>query len=128
MKIGDYFSSIERSLRRVKGAEFHGQITSLASDDFNGLLRCRVFFWDASYLDVYEVVSAELGYPVKVHYAYTYMRNDERVFRYDNAPHHPEIRTHPHHKHQGQRDVLSAAYEPTLSQVLSEIETLLNQE
>jgi len=24
MKIGDYFSSIERSLRRVKGAEFHG--------------------------------------------------------------------------------------------------------
>jgi hypothetical protein len=128
MKIGDYFSSIERSLRRVKGAKLHGQITSLASDDFNGLLRCRVFFWDASYLDVYEVVSTELGYPVKVHYAYTYIRNDERVFRYDNAPHHPEIRTHPHHKHQGPRDVLSAAYEPTLSQVLSEIETLLNQE
>jgi len=24
MKIGDYFSGIERSLRRVKGAEFHG--------------------------------------------------------------------------------------------------------
>ena len=55
MKIGDYFSSIERSLRRVKGAELDGQITSLASDDFNGLLRCRVFFWDASYLDIYEV-------------------------------------------------------------------------
>ena len=128
MKIGDYFSSIERSLRRVKGAELHGQITSLASDDFNGLLRCRVFFWDASYLDIYEVVSTELGYPVKVHYSYTYMQSDDCIFRYDNAPHHPEIGTHPHHKHVGPRDTLSAAREPTLSQVLSEIETLLEKE
>jgi len=128
MKIGDYFSSIERSLRRIKGAEIHGAITSLASDDYNGLLRCRVLFWDGSFLDIYEVVNTEMGYPLKIHYAYTYLQNGERVFRYDNAPHHPEIKTHPHHKHTGSRDILSAATEPSLSQVLSEIVTFLKVE
>ena len=112
MKIGDYFSGIERSL---------------ASDDYNGLVRCRVLFWDDSYLDIYEVVSTELGYPVRVHYAYTFMQNGERVFRYDNAPHHPEIDTHPHHKHAGIQDRLSPTQEPALSQILNEIEKLLTK-
>lgn len=57
------------------------------------------FSGNTSYLDLDEVVSTELGYPVRVHYAYTYIREGQRVFRYDNAPHHPEIATHPHHKH-----------------------------
>ncbi len=127
MKISDYFSGIERSLRRVKGTEISNPITSLASDDYNGLLRCRVLFWDESYLDVYEVVNTELGYPVKVHYAYTYIRAGKRMFRYDNAPHHPEVDTHPHHKHTGEREKLSAADEPTLSQVLNEIQAVLKE-
>jgi hypothetical protein len=120
MKIADYFSGIERSLRRIKGAQISGQITSLASDDHNGLLRCRVSFWDESYLDVYEVVNTELGYPVKIHYSYTYMAGEKRVFRYDNAPHHPEIKTHPHHKHIGDREKLSPAEEPALSQIVED--------
>jgi hypothetical protein len=127
MKIGDYFSGIERSLRRIKGAEIDGQVTCLASDDYNGLVRCRVFFWEESYLDIYEVVSTELGHPVKVHYSYTFMREGKLIFRYDNAPHHPEIHTHPHHKHSGSRDALFATDEPALSQILSEIESLLTK-
>lgn len=53
MKIADYFSGTERSLRRIKGAKISGQIISLASDDYNGLLRCRVLFWDESYLELW---------------------------------------------------------------------------
>jgi hypothetical protein len=128
MKIGDYFSGIGRSLRQIKGAEIHGQVTCLASDDYNGLVRCRVLFWNDSYLDIYEVVSIELGYPVKIHYAYTFMQSGEQIFRYDNAPHHPEIDTHPHHKHSGAQDTLYPAQEPALSQILSEIEKLLAKE
>ena len=44
MKIGDYFSGIERSLRRVKGAEIHGEVTCLASDDYNGLSDVGFYF------------------------------------------------------------------------------------
>ena len=125
MKIGDYFSGIERSLRKAKGAKIEGEVICLTSDDYNGLVRCRVLFWDESYLDLYEVVSTELGYPIKVHYSYTYLKGGKRVFRYDNAPHHPEISTHPHHKHTGQQDALTSAEEPTFSQVLNEIEQML---
>ena len=51
----------------------------------------------------------------------------EIVFRYDNAPHHPEIATHPHHKHLGQANRLAPADQPGLSQIFIEIETLLGQ-
>jgi hypothetical protein len=53
------------------------------------------------------------------------MQSGKRVFRYDNAPHHPEISTHPHHKHAGVRDTLSPTVEPMLAQILEEIEKLL---
>lgn len=99
----------------------------VASDDHNGLLKCRVIFWDTSYLDLYEVVSTELGYPIRVYYAYMYMRQGQRVFRYDNAPHHPEIVTHPHHKHIGPGDRAAPSEPPTLAQILAEIEAWLGQ-
>jgi len=126
MTIDDYFSAMERSLLGdPQVAQIEEPMTCLASDDFNGLIRSRVFFWDDSYLDLYEMVNTELGHPVRVSYAYTYIREGQRVFRYDNAPHHPEIFTHPHHKHIGPSDRLVPADQPTLGQVLAEIEGLL---
>jgi hypothetical protein len=41
------------------------------------------------------------------------------IFRYDNAPHHREVGTFPHHKHE--QDQVSASQEPTLFDVLFEI-------
>jgi hypothetical protein len=126
--IDDYFAAIERGLRQnVRIGTIEEPITCLASDDYNGLLRCRVIFWDGSYLDVYEVVSTELGYPVRIHYAYTYIRDGQHVFRYDNAPHHPETATHPHHKQIGPEDRVAPADQPSLSQVLGEAEAFLEQ-
>ena len=86
-----------------------------------------VFFWDDSFLDLYEVVSTELGYPIRVSYAYTYLRESRRVFRYDNAPHHPEIITYPHHKHIGHQDRLGPTDQPSLSQVLAEVAAWLEK-
>ena len=74
------------------------------------------------------MVSTELGYPVKVHYAYTYIRSGRQIFRYDNAPHHPEIKTHPHHKHIEEKDRPSTAEEPTLLQILNEIQIVLKEQ
>lgn len=36
---------------------------------------------------------------VKQEYRYQFVRNEEAGFRYDNAPHHKHVSTHPHHKH-----------------------------
>jgi hypothetical protein len=129
VKIDDYFASLERGLNQnPQISKIEEPITLLTSDDYNGLIRLRVTFWDGSFLDIYEVVSTELGYPVRINYAYTYLRNDQRVFRYDNAPHHPEIATHPHHKHIGPRDRLAPADQPNLGQIFNEIEVLLTQQ
>jgi len=126
MNIDAYFEAMERGLlQNLPGAHIEGPFTCLASDDYNGLIRCRVVFWDDSYLDLYEVVSTELGYPVRISYGYTYLRQGQRAFRYDNAPHHPEIVTHPHHKHLGPENRLAPADQPSLNQVLAEIETWL---
>jgi hypothetical protein len=53
-------------------------------------------------------------------------RQTTLVFRYDNAPHHPEVATHPHHKHTGTTVV--ACTPPDISEVLSEIDALLHSE
>jgi hypothetical protein len=122
MIIADYFAGLERTLRRnPQVSKLQEPFTCLASDDFNGLVRGRVFFWDGSYLDLYEVVSTELGYPVRISYAYTYLKEGRRIFRYDNAPHHPEIVTFPLHKHIGPQDRLTPADQPSLNSVLLEI-------
>lgn len=122
MIIDDYFAAMERGLRQnIQGGTVEEPIICLASDDYNGLIRCRVSFWDGSVLNIYEVVSTELGYPVRIHYAYTYIREGLRVFRYDNAAHHPKIVTHPHHKHIGPEDRLMPADQPSLGQVLTEV-------
>jgi len=128
VKITDYFDSVERGLRQNANiAQVDAPQAFLTSDDFNGLLRCRVHFWDGSFLDIYETVSTELGYPVRISYAYTYLREGERVFRYDNAPHHPEIVTFPHHKHIGIDEHLAPTDQPTLGQILAEIESWLGK-
>ena len=128
MKIEDYFVSIERGLNQnPQVSKIEEPLILLTSDDYNGLIRCRVTFWDGSFLDIYEVITTELGYPVRINYSYTYLSDDRLIFRYDNAPHHPEIITHPHHKHIGPRDRLAPADQPSLSQVVAEIEAFIGQ-
>ena len=128
MNIDDYFASLERSLvQNPLVSRLDEAFTCLASDGHNGLVRGRVFFWDDSFLDLYEVVSTELGYPVRVSYAYTYLREGRRMFRYDNAPHHPEIITYPHHKHIGPQDRLAPTDQPSLSQVMAEVTAWLEK-
>jgi hypothetical protein len=58
---------------------------------------------------------------IKTDYAYHYQdAEDTLIFRYDNAPHHPEVATHPHHKHASTG--VEAASLPHLNDVLHEID------
>lgn len=47
---------------------------------------------------------------------------DKRIFRYDNAPHHPEVPTYPHHKHIRDEEKSKPSKEIGLRGVLLEIE------
>ena len=51
------------------------------------------------------------------------MLNDKTlVFRYDNVPHHPEVKSFPHHKHL-KSDLLKSE-EPDFLVILNEIKNL----
>ena len=56
-------------------------------------------------------------------------RQDTFIFRYDNAPHHPNVATFPHHKHvvtpRQQEESIEPATPPHFNEVLREIERVL---
>ena len=88
----------------------------------------RLRFWDGSLLRFYESVVERGLSLIKSEYVYHYQSDGDRlIFRYDNAPHHPEISSHPHHKHLGDQsgEQIVAAQPPGLPEVLREIESHL---
>jgi len=89
-----------------------------------GIIAGRVKFHDGSLLDFDEVILLQDEQLVKLRYAYHYQnKSGEMIFRYDNAPHYPNIFTYPHHKHVG--STVEPAQVPDLSDILHEIEELI---
>ncbi len=90
----------------------------------NGQVRGRVCFYDDSTLTFEEKAVKHRRNIEKVSYRYHYQCADGTlVFRYDNAPHHPEISTYPDHIHIKGR--VEAAEPPDLSDVLRQIDEML---
>ena len=81
-------------------------------------------FHDGSSMDFGEVVILRESQIVKLRYTYHYQgASGEMIFRYDNAPHHPTVSTHPHHKHIG--PTVEPSQPPDISTVLREIDRLI---
>ena len=87
-------------------------------------IRADVYFIDNSLLHFRELF-IDLRKLHKKTYSYHYQHKDGSiVFRYDNAPHYPDLPSAPHHKHVGDRDVIPSDA-PDFFSVLKEIENLL---
>jgi hypothetical protein len=103
------------------------EIQSLYSEQptrLDGRVRGRLRFYDGSTLTFEEKVIKRGRSIEKISYRYHYQRADGTlVFRYDNAPHHPEVSTFPDHIHIEER--VGATEPPDLSQVLRRIDELL---
>ena len=84
----------------------------------------RLRFWDGSLLQVEEALVVQAFTIIKTRYNYHYQCADGTlVFRYDNAPHYPDLPGFPEHKHSG--DQVLSAPAPDLSQVLVETDRYL---
>ena len=69
--------------------------------EYRSTFRATIVFADGSRLTVRFALKGD-GDIVEFNYAYQYLDpHGKRIFRYDDAPHHPEIVTHPHHLHRG---------------------------
>ncbi len=115
--IEEYFVQLEGIINEFPNVRF----VSLTKKIYNisqGYISGSIIFENNHRLDFVEVKNIEVLNKIK--YRYHYM-NDEQVmiFRYDNAPHHTNVSTFPHHKHDGEN--IRESVEPSLDQVLLEI-------
>ena len=115
-----YAASIDAALRSCIAIATHSlHIVQLSPN--TGYIEGEALMADGSRLVFFEVLHQKEQALVREKYRYHYMDTDNQlIFRYDNAPHHPEVATFPHHKHTS-LDVAESA-EPILTTVLAEVE------
>ncbi len=121
--ISQYFDLLEKAVEYSSATEAEFEI--LRFDATSGLIEGVVYFADGSRLEFSELVIIKKRHLTKQEYRYQFVQNGVAVFRYDNAPHHEHVSTHPHHKHAGAK--ILPAIEPNFGQVLDEAVALLGE-
>jgi len=117
--IEEYFNHVRQLIDHVPEAAT-GRYEELLLSENRGVLRIRLRFPDDALLEISEAIVIVAGEPHWIAYRYHYQGpSAELVFRYDNAPHHPEIPTHPDHKH-WENQVLGGPH-PSVEDVLREL-------
>jgi uncharacterized protein DUF6516 len=89
-----------------------------------GYVKGEITFIDGSFLVVFQHVRIEAEELTVTDYRYHYMTAENKlIFRYDNAPHYPQMGTFPHHKHlpSGVQD----ATMPSSNDLLAEIDSIV---
>ncbi|MBI3327238.1 MAG: hypothetical protein HYZ81_11125 [Nitrospinae bacterium] len=124
--IEDDFTHIRQLMRGIPDGfaeRYEAHILSVA----RGSLRIRLRFSDQALLEISDAPVIVGGETRWLSYRYRYQDGFGRlVFRYDNAPHHPEVPTYPDHTHTREEVVPSS--HPTIEQVLREVEGVRRRE
>jgi Family of unknown function (DUF6516) len=119
--IEEYFTAVCQLLQNVPQANAERYEEQILLGN-RGNQRIRLRFTDQALLEISEAPVIVAGKPQWLSYRYHYQDSSMGlVFRYDDAPHHPEVPTHPAHKHVGD-DVLASPH-PSIEQVLQEVQT-----
>lgn len=94
----------------------HYEVLQYEVEGLHSRLKLKIFLVDESQLYVRETVLD--GQWRK--YAYHWQDSTDHLrVRWDNAAHWPEIETHPHHKHVGEKNQVVASEATTLEEVLA---------
>ncbi|MCK4735750.1 MAG: hypothetical protein KAT65_25070 [Methanophagales archaeon] len=122
MQVKDYFSELQNLLRRSAFIE-NVDVEYEAKSKTVGLIHGTVGMVDGSTLQFMELVNIKRDRITRPKYRFHFMDSaDKMVFRFDNAPHHPEVTTYPHHKHTRGEEKPKPSKEIGLRDVLLEIE------
>lgn len=122
MTIEDYFLHVRQLIQGMSDVHIERYEEQLLTET-RGNLRIRLRFSEYTLLEVSEAIVCIAS---ELHWlSYRYHYHDVSIgltLRYDNAPHHPQIATHPHHKHRN-NDVLPSS-RPSIEQVLQEVQAV----
>ena len=127
MQVKDYFAEIQNLLQRSAFIENVDVEYDVKSKNI-GIIQGTLEMIDGFTLQFMELINIERDKITRPKYRFHLMNvNDEMIFRYDNAPHHPEIATHPHHKHVKGESVPKQSKGVGLKEVLFEIEGIVSR-
>lgn len=123
MVISDYFISIEQLLKNSKLiTDKTIDFKQFSSDE--GMVRGQILFLGGCVLNFMEYICIGGDRPK---YRFNFSNGKgSMIFRYDNAAHHKEIYTFPHHKHTPTE--IKPSKEIVLAEVVSEIEMMILSE
>jgi len=117
--IDSYFKLIDKTILDFKAIISSYTIFKKAYNEKQGYIKGEILFKNSSQFCFIEVKNT--GLKQKIKYRYHYMDKDNRsIFRYDNAYHHRELKTFPHHRHISDR--IQESHEPELYEILLEIQ------
>ena len=115
--ISSYFERIEGLITSFNNTVSHSIEKKYYSSN-KGLVKGFIIFTNGYKLEFMEVKDIQISSKDK--YKYQLMdEHDNLIFRYDNAPHHNDVKSFPHHKHLPTEIVESD--EPDLLDILLEI-------
>ena len=121
-ELTDYLHAIADKLGQIAGIFEEGPLIRLEDDGQTAILHARLRFESGHGFRVLLTANGERGSPEWVDYRFHLMDAQDRcVFRYDNAPHHPDLDHFPHHKHAGSRERVTDHPEPSLAHVIEEV-------
>lgn len=117
--ITDYFAELQQLIGELPEVEVERYEEQVLTEKM-GNLRIRLRFADTSLLEISESIQAVENTFQWISYRYHYQDSaGNLIFRYDNAPHHPETKTHPEHKHLFNK-ILDSPH-PNIKAVLNEV-------
>lgn len=123
--LSTYLQQVREAIETFPGARVERYRAELLTAS-RANLRIRLRLPDDSFLEISEALVVQEGTLSWLSYRYHWQDASGRlILRYDNAPHHPETETFPHHKHV--EETVVASGRPALFDLLAEIRRLLIQ-
>lgn len=121
MRLYNYLIRLQTTIESRREIDTSGLLILQPTRE-RGAIRARLRFYDGSF-EFSEEIEVRDDEIAKLQYSYHYQKGGRLIFRYDNAPHHPELPTFPHHEHVD--DHVEPCREPDLQDVLREIDARL---
>ena len=118
-----HFDELERRISSNPLVIFHDLKKSQTSPS-TLYVKGEIVFVDGTSLAIFQHIRMIEAGAIITDYRYHYMNfENQMIFRYDNAPHHDELETHPHHKHVGEKII--AHNQPHFTAVMDEAVSLV---
>ncbi len=123
---GNYLAHI-KALILLNPQVAHWRIVREEEQGDRGLLRYRLTLKDNSLLEMFEFfLITATGVQVTKYRFHWQNADDQLLKRWDNAAHHPEIATYPHHVHDGSEENVLPHESMNAEKVLSTISAIAN--